>query len=1068
MLARVTKGKDGVVDYLVNGMKSGRDFSRNDLDHRVCIDGNLDVTDKIIKQMNREGRDNNYLHITLSFGEMELSRDAIVDAYGAYKESIMNAYHPDEYNVYAEIHYPKIKSYVNKKTDKIVERLPHVHIVIPKKNLTTGKTLEPFGRYTDNIKYHDAIQESVNRTYGLESPYDHQRKYRMNDDSEFISRYKGDTFTGSKSAFKKELFDEIESKNIRSMSDFEKMLSSYGDVSKGKAGSPDEYLKIKLAGESKNIRLTEPCFKKDYINERVLLRTKPTDKAISKLVNEWRSIRSHEVKHIHPSSPKTRATYYNLSSSEQKTFINERRADYDRQFNLISSRRETSQQSSFERARPTRFADISNGLPSVPQRSLVRTRRERAETTKSILPNHEHNYLESRRSSGNYQLRWTHDDRRRRGGITTGLPTNNEVSAALQKKNDSVPLTLSEQLLKDHMDQQSYQKELRHFRVIKKTLEPDRLLNHLKTEKGLIKSHYKTFRLKDGTPRIRIDNRSFNVSDFCTQHMHMPWDETKKILTRLHHDQNRDKEERNNINSITFISDYVTSSYVTDNKLSRLDESIMILKYLQRKEKYEEKTMAATQLKSDTFSKNTITSEAEIGLTALTERFKRQKELQERLSMNMGDLVSVKKIKEKKVEFIDKNTGDKVFVDEGERIVLNSRKPTDDHVVTAMTLAAEKFGKVSITGTKEFKQQVIDAAVVKNLKITFKSPEMQDLFIKSKKEFQKQNNENTTQQSEQKKEVNAIEKEDSDKQSHSVEEPSKVAAKEKVEKSETEADQTQEVNTVGNNQEIKDDDLRKDIKENKRPEMEEKNSDKTQQSDQTQEVNAIENKGNKQEIKNDDIHKDVQENKIPEMEETNVSPEQNEVRNRDSVSTENLPFLVKHGKAPFHNKDSEKQSYFIEMSDGVTKWGVGLEKALKESGAKIGDTLDIQRVGKKDIQVDVQNNDGDIVKKDAYRTEWEINVVDKKNNTFTTAYDWNAPEQKLQLTINGGSPAKISDEILKNIMANDKYLNDFTLDEVKNGMLDLKKSDHLFTGKVFNEEGEVVVNQQKSGQKASQ
>ncbi|WP_339376610.1 LPD7 domain-containing protein [Candidatus Enterovibrio escicola] len=52
--------------------------------------------------------------------------------------------------------------------------------------------------------------------------------------------------------------------------------------------------------------------------------------------------------------------------------------------------------------------------------------------------------------------------------------------------------------------------------------------------------------------------------------------------------------------------------------------------------------------------------------------------------------------------------------------------PELDHV------AAEKFGSVKLTGTKEFKQQVIDVAIAKDLNIVFDLPKLQQMFIEQK------------------------------------------------------------------------------------------------------------------------------------------------------------------------------------------------------------------------------------------------------------------------------------------------------------------------------------------------
>ncbi|HDZ9262713.1 TPA: relaxase, partial [Vibrio cholerae] len=127
MLVRVRDGKSGVIEYLIYGQKSGRDHTRDELDERICIDGNIQLTDEIINDLKLDDRPANYLHITLSFSEKDISEEKIEEAYNKYKSLLMSAYRSDEYNVYAEIHYPKIKSYVDWKTGGVVERFPHVH-----------------------------------------------------------------------------------------------------------------------------------------------------------------------------------------------------------------------------------------------------------------------------------------------------------------------------------------------------------------------------------------------------------------------------------------------------------------------------------------------------------------------------------------------------------------------------------------------------------------------------------------------------------------------------------------------------------------------------------------------------------------------------------------------------------------------------------------------------------------------------------------------------------------------------------------------------------------------------
>lgn len=118
MLVRVRGGKDGIAEYLRDGMKSDREMHRDQLDKRICIDGDLSITDTIIKTMAKTDKPENYFHVTLSFAERDISEEKIREVYEEYKRNIMSSYTEEEFNIYAEIHVPKIKSYEDKSTGK--------------------------------------------------------------------------------------------------------------------------------------------------------------------------------------------------------------------------------------------------------------------------------------------------------------------------------------------------------------------------------------------------------------------------------------------------------------------------------------------------------------------------------------------------------------------------------------------------------------------------------------------------------------------------------------------------------------------------------------------------------------------------------------------------------------------------------------------------------------------------------------------------------------------------------------------------------------------------------------
>lgn len=80
--------------------------------------------------------------------------------------------------------------------------------------------------------------------------------------------------------------------------------------------------------------------------------------------------------------------------------------------------------------------------------------------------------------------------------------------------------------------------------------------------------------------------------------------------------------------------------------------------------------------------------------------------------------------------------------------------------------------------------------------------------------------------------------------------------------------------------------------------------------------------------------------------------------------------LIDHGDAPYLNQDNARTSYYMTIKDARgkerTMWGVGIAKALRESGAKVGDRITATITGASDVVVDG---------KETHRNAWEISVV---------------------------------------------------------------------------------------------
>jgi hypothetical protein len=93
--------------------------------------------------------------------------------------------------------------------------------------------------------------------------------------------------------------------------------------------------------------------------------------------------------------------------------------------------------------------------------------------------------------------------------------------------------------------------------------------------------------------------------------------------------------------------------------------------------------------------------------------------------------------------------------------------------------------------------------------------------------------------------------------------------------------------------------------------------------------------------------------------------------------------LLEHGKAPYQNDPDNNDSYYVKHRDAKgaehTTWGVDLERAVGESGAKIGDTISLENKGKQwvNVSVPVRNTEGKVVgrePRDVHRNAWDVQV----------------------------------------------------------------------------------------------
>ena len=332
MLIEYTDGKSGIIEYLKDGRKAGREFTREELDTRVAILGDIDTTEMILNNT-----DKGYKHITLSFKEENVNEEECKKLIDEYMAFLMRGYKPEEYNAYAEIHYPKQKSYTAANGELVI-RKPHIHLVILKTNLLSNKLLRPLGYVKQNLDFTDAFQEKFNIENGYASPKDNRSNKISNNTKQ---RYNFEVFDKNIS-LKQDVMQLVLENNITDFKVFEKELEHFGKVRIANRSKLNEYLHVKEPHNSRATRLKEFVFSREFIEtysqeqklefliereEERYIERKPVEdqsklKQYNKELKYWYDLRAKEVKYINQSTKYYKDAYINYSKEQRIDYIN--------------------------------------------------------------------------------------------------------------------------------------------------------------------------------------------------------------------------------------------------------------------------------------------------------------------------------------------------------------------------------------------------------------------------------------------------------------------------------------------------------------------------------------------------------------------------------------------------------------------------------------------------------------------------------------------------------------------------------------------------------------------------
>jgi len=181
-IIRISQHKKGVESYLERGVKKGRAEHRDELDIRVPIFGNLAVfqnTNDYV-QANKNWQ-HNYWHITISipWKYHQISTREFTEMTQEVLGFYFHLYDKKQLAAYAEIHYTKKQTSIDKITLKTVQRLPHVHLIVSKQDLWSDNQLRilPYKKQVAQ-----AFQFWLDEKHNFESHYKQPKQCTIDED----------------------------------------------------------------------------------------------------------------------------------------------------------------------------------------------------------------------------------------------------------------------------------------------------------------------------------------------------------------------------------------------------------------------------------------------------------------------------------------------------------------------------------------------------------------------------------------------------------------------------------------------------------------------------------------------------------------------------------------------------------------------------------------------------------------------------------------------------------------------------------------------------------------------
>lgn len=526
MLVRINSAASGIKEYLETGRKKGREYDRDLIDERLPLAGDIELLDDVIQsiQTKQEG-DSRYLHITLGFAEQftsaqecgpgQINAQRLREVVEAYREALMAAYDPSEYLFYAEAHIPKVTHELNAGTGDYETRLPHVHIVLPMRNLENDRYLNPFG-YLQVMTVPDAIQEQINERFGLKSPK-HSRRDPAKPQHP-LARHVASFEGQSPKQIRAYLSDLVAQGHVDSFDELVVAAKTIG-VTTVRDGKDGAYLNVKPEWADRGINIKD-LGRESFGETASRLRQAVDAPDYDAVVTQWREQGAFEARYAQ-GSPRMRAAYKAMTPDE--------RADFLRQAKEATQARLAAYDVPVERQRVDAAAEaIQRAMKRVEEEGVPTPRPAGlADRIKSLIKELRNGRPERVFSvDGNADRAKSPDgtgvreDPRRDGGSVGRRPSQDAGEA---------PRPIGRQLAAD----QGASRNLSDAEL-KGATDPQLVLDAARERFGIDPADYVIAAGKDGKPRLIHDGKQYNLGDFFTKHLQQPWAEAREILVDCH------------------------------------------------------------------------------------------------------------------------------------------------------------------------------------------------------------------------------------------------------------------------------------------------------------------------------------------------------------------------------------------------------------------------------------------------------------------------------------------------------------------------------------------------------